>query len=187
MAAPSSFASITNVQHLEELYAKWQADPASVDRDWQTFFTGFDLGFARPAPTTNDVSSAAAAPNDTPGRVEQQRADGLIYAYRDIGHLTCNLDPLDLANTPDHPNLKLEAYGLSESDLDREFACDSIYGMGKRATLRAIVTHLKATYGSTIAVEYQHIQDRNVRHWVRREVDGVGKETQRHQGQKRSC
>ena len=49
MAAPTSFASVTNLQHLEDMYAKWQADPASVDRDWQTFFAGFDLGVARPS------------------------------------------------------------------------------------------------------------------------------------------
>ena len=176
MAAPISFASVSNLQHLEDLYAKWQADPASVDHDWQTFFTGFDLGFARPAPAAagdagTPGSGRPAGAEGTPGRVEQQRADGLIYAYRDIGHLTCNLDPLGLANTPDHPNLRLEAYGLSDGDLDREYACDTIYGMGKSATLRAIVDHLKSTYCGNIAVEYQHIQDRDVRHWVRREVE----------------
>ncbi|MBA3697849.1 MAG: 2-oxoglutarate dehydrogenase E1 component [Planctomycetes bacterium] len=173
MAAPISFASVTNLQHLEDMYAKWQADPTSVDRDWQTFFAGFDLGVARPAQGADEVSGgyAVVANTPTPGRVDQQRADGLIYAYRDIGHLTCNLDPLDLANTPEHPNLQLEAYGLSDADLEREYACDTIYGMGKRAPLGQIVAHLKATYCGTIAVEYQHIQDREVRHWMRREVE----------------
>ena len=173
MAAPNSFASVTNLQHLEDMYAKWQADPASVDRDWQTFFAGFDLGVARPAPAADGASqdSDGNAAAQAPGRIDQQRADGLIYAYRDIGHLTCNLDPLDLANTPEHPNLQLEAYGLNDGDLNREYACDTIYGMGKRAPLRDIVAHLKATYCGTVAVEYQHIQDRTVRHWMRREVE----------------
>ena len=40
------------------MYAKWQADPSSVDRDWQTFFAGFDLGVARPV---EDVGGAAAS------------------------------------------------------------------------------------------------------------------------------
>jgi 2-oxoglutarate dehydrogenase E1 component len=173
MAAPISFASVTNLQHLEDMYAKWQADPNGVDRDWQTFFTGFDLGVARPVEDVGGDATGAhpTVAGATPGRIDQQRADGLIYAYRDIGHLTCNLDPLGLSNTPEHPNLQLDAYGLSEADLDREFACDTIYGMGKRAPLREIVAHLKATYCGTIAVEYQHIQDRDVRHWMRREVE----------------
>jgi 2-oxoglutarate dehydrogenase complex dehydrogenase (E1) component-like enzyme len=43
--------------------------------------------------------------------------------------------------------------------------------MPARATLRAIIAHLRATYCGTIGVEYQHIQDRTIRHWVRREVE----------------
>ena len=61
MAAPSSFASVTNLQHLEEMYAKWQADSTSVDKDWQTFFTGFDLGFTRPAPTCARIQFCSAS------------------------------------------------------------------------------------------------------------------------------
>ncbi|HEX3132420.1 MAG TPA: hypothetical protein VHX44_02425, partial [Planctomycetota bacterium] len=69
MAAPISFASVTNLQHLEDMYAKWQADPASVDRDWQTFFAGFDLGFARPAPGADDSAADSKSAGQAPGRI----------------------------------------------------------------------------------------------------------------------
>jgi 2-oxoglutarate dehydrogenase E1 component len=166
----TSFASPANLQVLEDMYSKWKADPTSVERDWQTFFAGFDLGVARDPEA--EPGNPIAAGDKQPGRVEQQHADSLIYAFRDIGHFVCNLDPLGINNTPEHPNLRLDAFGLTDADLDREFACDGIYGMARRAPLREIVAYLKDTYCGNIGVEYQHIQDRDIRHWVRREVEG---------------
>ena len=171
---PTSLAGAWNLPHLEEQYLAWQQDPNRVDPEWRIFFTGFDLGFQRPtgapaapsaAPGTERIASAV------PGRIDQQRADGLIYSYRDIGHVSCNLDPLGFNNTPAQASLELASFGLSDADLDREFASDGIHGMAPRASLREIVAHLRATYCGTIGVEYQHIQDRTVRHWVRREVE----------------
>jgi 2-oxoglutarate dehydrogenase E1 component len=172
--APTSLASAWNLPHLEEQYLAWQKEPTSVEHEWRIFFAGFDLGFQRPAAESTTASAtpaAAATPGKVPGRADQQRADGLIYAFRDIGHVCCDLDPLGFNNTPGQPGLELASFGLGEADLDREFSSDGIHGMPPRATLRDIVAYLRATYCGTIGVEYQHIQDRTVRHWVRREVE----------------
>ena len=175
---PTSLASAWNLPLIESQYLAWQQDPASVDREWQIFFSGFDLGFQRPSAGERSDDAAATPPSSgpqpaaaVPGRGDQQRADGLIYSYRDIGHIICTLDPLGFNNTPSHPSLELSSFGLSEGDLDREFASDGIHGMPARAPLRQIIAHLHATYCGTIGVEYQHIQDRTIRHWVRREVE----------------
>ncbi|NBQ35897.1 MAG: hypothetical protein EBU16_05250, partial [Actinobacteria bacterium] len=32
---------------LDENYEKWKKDTASVEKDWASFFEGFELGFAR--------------------------------------------------------------------------------------------------------------------------------------------
>jgi 2-oxoglutarate dehydrogenase E1 component len=185
----ASFANTLNLQHLEDMYERWKKDPNGVDRDWQLFFAGFDLGVDRPAPAKPAAkpgeSGVHTAIADVPGRGDQQRADSLIYSYRDLGHVICNLDPLGFNNTPSHPNLELESFGFTDHDLGREFASDSIYGMPARAPLKEIVAHLRATYCGNIGVEYQHIQDRAIRHWVRREVEARRNQPQLNKDEKR--
>ena len=67
--ANADFASITNADHLDQLYQQWQADPASVGGDWQHFFAGFALALER------GPSGDAGGPTDDhkPGRIDQQR------------------------------------------------------------------------------------------------------------------
>jgi len=38
----NSFTTL-NLDFIEEQYARWTADPASVPPDWRFFFEGFDL------------------------------------------------------------------------------------------------------------------------------------------------
>ena len=56
---PSS-ANHWNAALIEEYYAKWQADPASVDDKWSAFFEGFSLGCAV-LPKAGDKSAQTAA------------------------------------------------------------------------------------------------------------------------------
>ncbi len=175
MIVPTSIGSAANLPQLEEMYERWKQDPQQVDRDWQMFFAGFDLGLDRPPESSAGDGTPKAAPSTDlarqPGRNEQERVDSLIDAYRDIGHTICELDPLGFNNLAYNPALELKAFGLHDEDLDHEFACDRITGLGRRARLRDIIDYLKATYCGHIGVEYQHIQDRIIRSWVRDEVE----------------
>jgi 2-oxoglutarate dehydrogenase E1 component len=169
----NAFASPANLEILESQYARWKADPSSVDHDWALFFQGFDLGFARPVeagdapqPTTN-----LNLPKN-PGRSEQERYEYLVASYRAVGHTICELDPLGFNNESTNPALELSTFGLTEADLDLEFAINNLPGIdGSRASLRAIVDHLRKTYCGTIGTEYMHIQDRERRLWVRNAVE----------------
>ncbi len=51
--AQTSFLHGTNAAYIEDLYARYQADPASVDADWQAFFAGLK-------DEAGDAASAAA-------------------------------------------------------------------------------------------------------------------------------
>ncbi|HTM21766.1 MAG TPA: thiamine pyrophosphate-dependent enzyme, partial [Kofleriaceae bacterium] len=173
MIVPTGLGSTWNASQLEDMYERWKQDPASVDRDWQLFFAGFDLGLDRPAEPAGAPSATPAAETEAghPGRNEQEQVDSLIEAYRDLGHTVCVLDPLGFNNLERNPELELEAFGLSEADLDHEFACDRITGLGQRATLREIIAMLRETYCGSIGVEYSHIQDRAIRQWVQDEIE----------------
>ena len=170
------FANPAHLDVLEAQFARWKADPASVERDWQLFFQGFDLGFARPLDDGVTASTAsatsAAGGSKAPGRSEQEAYEYLVASYRAVGHTICTLDPLGFNNQSENPALALETFGLTEADLDQEFAINNLPGIdGSRASLRTIIAHLKATYCGNVGVEYMHIQNREQRLWVREQVE----------------
>ena len=108
---PASFA---NAALVESMYRQWKTDQESVGADWRLFFQGFELGFARPA-TTGSGSDGPAHTNNLGG--PPSRVNGLVYAYRDIGHTIAKLDPIGINNRESNPHLALEQYGLSDADL----------------------------------------------------------------------
>ncbi len=170
---PSS-ANHWNAALIEEYYAKWQLDPASVDDKWAAFFEGFSLGCATP-PKTGDKSSgpasvaaAATETNAAASRLEA-RADDMVMAYRQLGHTLAQLDPL-ASPRPEQPLLTLEALGFSEADLDQTVASRFFMG-GKSMRLRDLVALLQKIYAGKIGAEFMHIQNAKVRNWVRDRIE----------------
>jgi 2-oxoglutarate dehydrogenase E1 component len=73
------FAQLSNVAFLEELYAKFRADPKSIDPSWRYFFEGLEF-------------------------TGQSPASDAIRLYRTYGHLAVKLNPLtDQAPSTDLP------------------------------------------------------------------------------------
>ncbi|GAA1398164.1 multifunctional oxoglutarate decarboxylase/oxoglutarate dehydrogenase thiamine pyrophosphate-binding subunit/dihydrolipoyllysine-residue succinyltransferase subunit [Luteococcus peritonei] len=96
---------------------------------------------------------------------KEARVVELIQAYRSLGHLAADIDPLEYVQRS-HPDLELETHGLTLWDLDREFAIGTFAGQ-KRAymTLREILDVLRDSYCHTIGIEYMHITDTEQRTW----------------------
>jgi 2-oxoglutarate dehydrogenase E1 component len=142
-----------NVGYLDALYAQWQRAPESLPEAWRYFFDGFELASCgRPCVAGDQARAQAAVGN-------------LIESYRRLGHLSAWLDPLASPPATVHPELALEAFGLSAEHLDQVFDASALHGP-PRATLREIVEALRATYCGTIGVEYRHIQDAAARRWL---------------------
>lgn len=92
----------------------------------------------------------------------------LINAYRTRGHLLADIDPLNMA--PIHPaELDLENFGLTIWDLDREFITGGLHGE-KTATLRRILEILHKAYCGKVGIEYRHIQSKEEKEWIRRQI-----------------
>src|SRR5215510_2802620 len=79
------------------------------------------------------------------------RALMLIRAYRVMGHLAADLDPLGLVARKMHKELKPETYGFTEADLDRPIFIDKVLGL-EIATVREILKILRRTYCRHIGV-----------------------------------
>ncbi len=162
-------ASRWNLDLLESYYQRWRNDPASVEESWRYFFEGYELA---------NSSSSGSAPPGSASEAEQaaSRAQSavtrLIDAYREIGHYLAHLDPLHLTEQKEsHELLELSAFGLNEADLDKSFY--TRLNDPPRATLRELLGILRKTYCGTIGVEYMHIQNPRIRHWLQERMEPV--------------
>ncbi|MFO8064229.1 MAG: 2-oxoglutarate dehydrogenase E1 component [Spirochaetia bacterium] len=106
----------------------------------------------------------------------QSRVDSLIWAYRDVGYIYADLNPLEQYTTPElkymyitmegnYESLTLDAFGLSEDDLDEEVFTGG-YFEPKRAPLRRLLDMLRETYCAHLGAEILHIQNKPMRRWL---------------------
>ncbi len=161
-----------SVAYLEQMLADFQRDPASVPDKWRDYFRSngdnngrVALGTSlQPRSIFHAKGSVADGRSLASARL-QDRVSLLIRAYRVRGHLAAKLDPLGFVEHEQHPELELDAHGLSEADLDREFSATTIGGPGTQS-LREIVARLRTTYCRSIGVQFMHIDDLEVRDWL---------------------
>jgi 2-oxoglutarate dehydrogenase E1 component len=159
---------------MEDLFALWQKNAAAVDGSWNAYFE--EVSKAPQQVIGQPEAPGALRGNRQPFQLlEQSRVDRLLWAYRDVGYLYSQLNPLG-DYSPDHSylpykdhgeyeRLTLEEFGIPPEDLDLVFFA----GKSMRpstAPLRAIIEAFRTTYCSSIGVEFLHIQNKNIRTWL---------------------
>src|SRR5437660_8005227 len=157
----TSIAARANLELIDQNYQRWQEDPASVDPSWAAFFEGFELG------NLPQRNGAAATTAQRPGLREsplQTRIDGLIYAYRTLGHTIARVNPL-AEKRPENPQLTLRELGFSEKDLDLRVS-SKFFHDNEEMTLREMIARLQKIYADSIGAEFMHIQNTRIRNWV---------------------
>jgi 2-oxoglutarate dehydrogenase E1 component len=103
------------------------------------------------------------------------RALMLIRAYRVMGHLAADLDPLGLADRKVHRELKPETYGFTDADLDRPIFIDRMLEL-ETATMRQILRILRRTYCRHIGVQFMHITSPAQKAWIQDRIEGEEKD-----------
>ena len=182
----SSALSGANADYIEMLYEQYLKDANSVPSEWQTYFSSLATT------KQGDISHAAIrerflALGQQPARIitsseaivehKQAAVTDLVNAYRRLGHMHANVDPLGLIKAPDIPDLALEFYGLTDADLTTEFDADGAVGL-TRASLQKIITVLKQTYCGSIGAEIMHIANAEERQWLLQRFEAIkGKPT----------
>ncbi len=169
---------------VEALFADYAQNPAAVPPEWQRVFDDWKTQ-AGGLPKRFNGPSFKPASLFNPGgpgpsgtvlrqtvRVDshQDRVDQLVRAYRVRGHLIARLDPLG-RHLPFRPELKPKYYGFTKEDLNRPFSSRTIQGPNVR-TLRQILRLLRTTYCRSIGVQFMHIDDLTVRHWLQDRMEG---------------
>ena len=187
----SSVSPRLNADLLDEKYAQWKNDPRAVEPTWSAFFEGFELGAARleqqaakqglasPSGTAPASAKAVAASlgEDDPNSLRVTQVDpsfrarlvSLVYTYRAVGHTEAWIDPLSL-EPPVNPGLDLKGFGFSAEDLEEEVATHFFAG-GRPMKLNQMVGMLDEIYAGKIGFEFMHINDREVRHWLRDRIE----------------
>jgi 2-oxoglutarate dehydrogenase E1 component len=198
MSEPENHDPLPNGASLgfvEELYARFLSDPASVDASWRSHFGRLEgdpfaalpqLGPKR-APAglfragAQERRNGVAMGSGAELAALQDRVDQLIRAYRVRGHLIAQLDPLGLPRPP-QPELEMAFYGLSDEHLDRTFSSSTIFGT-RSLTLRQMLQRLHDTYCRSIGVQFMHIDDLHVKNWLMERMEGTGNRLQLTRGE----
>ena len=127
-----------NLEYAEDLYSLYNEDPSQIDPSWRWFFKGVES-------VTNTPSQVSSS-----GIKKELGVFQLIQAYRDHGNLKAQLDPLKLTATSNFPSLK--DFGISEEDLDKEFAITKEI-FGEMLPLKKHIEFLENTYCKTITLQ----------------------------------
>ena len=172
-----------NAPFVEELYENYLDNPTSVPGEWRDYF---DKLVQLPAPVARDVPhqpivtafaeqakrggyrATAAQPVDDK---KQAGVLQMIAAYRTLGALWANLDPLKRQRRPELPELDPAFYGLSGADINAIFNAGSFKGVPERATFGQILDAVKETYCGSIGVEYMYLESVSERQWIQSRIE----------------
>ena len=142
------------MEYIESLFAKYLKNPEMVSPEWQTFFSGVELGQQMPS---SHLSK------------KELMVYQLISAYREDGHLKACLDPLNIGS-PSARNVFLKQCHLQSVDLNNTFQVSSIIGLSPGEKLKNIVDVLEQIYCGTISLQVGGCQP-EVREWFFNEFE----------------
>lgn len=158
-----------NQGYVEELYELYLQDPNAVDPEMKAYF---EQNSGKRMSANQDVDfpkSTAAHTSGNPAKI----AAVLRYAdyIRSNGHLSANIYPLQ-SGSLDTVLEGLEKWGLAEEDLNMvpvDLICPSAPADVK--TGKEAFEYLKKVYSSTIAYEFEHVNQLDEKEWLRNKVE----------------
>jgi len=196
----TTFLQGTNAAFIEAMYAQYQENPDAVDPTWHAYFAslgeqGLDATQLGRGPKWHRDEKPDLASGDLVGALTGQwpqkagaqtgdsraaaldsiRAIQMVRAYRVIGHLESNLDPLHLSPKVPHAQLEPSFYGFNDADMDRPVFVGGVLGL-ETVTPRRMIDLLKRTYCGRIGYEFMHINDPEQKDWLQRRIEGPDKE-----------
>ncbi|HEX4270380.1 MAG TPA: 2-oxoglutarate dehydrogenase E1 component [Rhizomicrobium sp.] len=200
--AATTFLSGTNAAFIEQLYAQYLANPDSIDPSWRGYFAELgekglgptqlgrgpawhrdakpslpkdELTAALAAQAPAKKAAAAEAPATSGNALESIRAVQMIRAYRMMGHLAADLDPLGITPRTQYPQLDPAFYGFTGAVLDKPVFIAGVLGVDT-ATPRQMLDMLQNTYCGRIGYEFMHINDPEQKNWLQKRIEGADKE-----------
>jgi 2-oxoglutarate dehydrogenase E1 component len=151
-----NYASLGNLQLIEQLYEAYKQNPEAVDPSWRAFFEGVQFASTR-VPGGEKVSG-------------DLRVDHLIQAYRIYGHLAASISPIQPTEKKEPAELKLRQFGLTANDLEKVMPTCGFLPQ-KEAPLKTTLAALKQTYASTVGFEYMGLEKPEIEKWIQSKIE----------------
>ena len=151
--------NVVNAEYIDQLYEAFKASPENVSSEWRHYFYGFEHGADAQLP------SLAGLQQDP-----HSGAERLIMAYRMLGHLAADIDPLQIRDREGPAELTPQYYGLDAAGLEQPVSVVSIDPVNARP-LREVVTILERVYCGTLACEHMHISASDERRWIEQRLE----------------
>jgi 2-oxoglutarate dehydrogenase E1 component len=163
----SSGFSGANAEYIDQLYEAFLDSPDSVPPEWRSFFYGFEHGAGGSEPRAG-AAGGFAAPDH---RIEPHSAiERLIQAYRMLGHLYADIDPLGLMERQRPKELTPDYYGIDAAMLRHRVEVVSIDAT-RQLPLSEVVDTLERVYCGTVASEHMHLTASDERRWIERRLE----------------
>lgn len=181
-----SALDIHALAYVESLYEEYVRDPGSVSEEWQAVFAQQEGGEAAPAvanPRSVEMELVRRArnphsqtPMSRPSGTALPSTEGswmakqgavlrLIQAYRTLGHVQADLDPIHIRDIPAVVDMHPETFGFTELDQDQVFNTGNLVAPDF-LKLREILDLLHDTYTGSVGIEYMHISDAEQKNWL---------------------
>ncbi len=175
-----------NAAFVEDLYERYLSQPDSVGPAWRQYFDSIRGSDSPSRDTTQEqmrrilrnrprmaVTATTPSGSTTWTDAHKQAAVArLIHAYRLLGHLRANVDPITLRGLPYIPDLDPAAHGLTEADMNTVFTTGNLGGRTEMK-LSEIVEMLKETYTESIGCEFMHIFDVEEKRWLQSRLEST--------------
>ncbi len=177
MRSYNSFLTTNNASQVISIYKEYIKDPSLVDKSWHDFFNTLapeEISILADYQKI-DWSQTSRGKDFNQTSLDQAITDSLrlvmmIRAYREIGHLIADLDPLGLMIKNSPSGLDPEYYGFQEKDYDRKIFLFGYLGFEK-ATVKEVFEKLQSIYSGTLAIEYKHIQSAEEYKWLKDRIE----------------
>ncbi len=177
MRSYNSFLTTNNASQVISIYKDYIKDPNLVDKSWHDFFNTLapeEISILADYQKI-DWSQTSRGKDFNQTSLDQAITDSLrlvmmIRAYREIGHLIADLDPLGLMIKNSPSGLDPEYYGFQEKDYDRKIFLFGYLGFEK-ATVKEVFEKLQSIYSGTLAIEYKHIQSAEEYKWLKDRIE----------------
>lgn len=176
---------LENTGYVDEMFESWRADPESVPTQWREYFHDIERHGAKRG-TLGDVSrSIAPARSECPDEADYARKQAavanLIRAYREVGAIYADTNPLGTYETPEMRYMRITvegavdklsaaAWGLHDTDMDTLFETGDFFEPSP-APLRQIIAQARKTYLSHLGTEFMHIYNYTMRRWLLKKIE----------------
>ena len=172
------------VEFLEGEYARFLADPRSVEPSLYWLFMGAEnYGGGEPAFHTNGHAAVSAPPARNGHRplplstlnVEsrvQSAAVRLINQYRLSGHLIARINPLQDPPAEVPFELDPKRFAVDEkADAGVTVDGSMLFGMDRETTFGEMLTALRETYTGSVGFEFMHVANFEARSWLAQQIE----------------